>query len=383
MRGRRWLWRGLWLAVAVAIVWAGASFLRRKEPVEVVTAPVERGTVERTASNTKAGTVEARRRAKLSTGTAGVVVELNVERGDRVAAGTVLLRLQDRSERATLARAENALALAEARQRRTCLAAERAERVFHRDQRLVEEKGLVSEDQLDASRSSFDLANADCEVAAAELAVAEADVELARAELEKTVLRAPFEAVVGTVGVELGEWVTPSVPLLAAPDLIDAIDPRSLYIQAPMDEVDAGVFEVGQEARVTIDSFPGQTFAGRIVRIAPFVLDVEQQNRTLDIEVELEDATFSTTLLPGTSADVEILLERRPDVVRVPTFALLEGKRVLLLEEKQLVEREVEVGLGNWEWTEIAGGLAPGERVVTSLDRPGVEAGAPAVEPGG
>jgi HlyD family secretion protein len=311
------------------------------------------------------------------------VVELNVERGDRVAAGTVLLRLQDRSERAALARAENAVALAEARQRRTCLAAERAERVFHRDQRLVEEKGLVSEDQLDASRSSFDLANADCEVAAAELAVAEADVELARAELEKTVLKAPFEAVVGTVGVELGEWVTPSVPLLAAPDLIDAIDPRSLYIQAPMDEVDAGVFEVGQEARVTIDSFPGQTFAGRIVRIAPFVLDVEQQNRTLDIEVELEDATFSTTLLPGTSADVEILLERRPDVVRVPTFALLEGKRVLLLEEKQLVEREVEVGLGNWEWTEIAGGLAPGERVVTSLDRPGVEAGAPAVEPGG
>jgi HlyD family secretion protein len=383
MRGRRWLWRGLWLAVAVAIVWAGASFLRRKQPVEVVTAPVERGTVERTASNTKAGTVEARRRAKLSTGTAGVVVELNVERGDRVAAGTVLLRLQDRSERASLARAEDAVALAEARQRRTCLAAERAERVFHRDERLVEEKGLVSEDQLDASRSSFDLANADCEVAAAELAVAQADVELARAELEKTVLTAPFEAVVGTVGVELGEWVTPSVPLLAAPDLIDAIDPRSLYIQAPMDEVDAGVFKVGQEARVTIDSFPGQTFAGRIVRIAPFVLDVEQQNRTLDIEVELEDATFSTTLLPGTSADVEILLERRPDVVRVPTFALLEGKRVLVLEEEKLVERVVEVGLGNWEWTEIAGGLAPGERVVTSLDRPGVEAGAPAVEPGG
>jgi predicted ABC-type transport system involved in lysophospholipase L1 biosynthesis ATPase subunit len=64
--------------------------------------------------------------------------------------------------------------------------------------------------------------------------------------------------------------------------------------------------------------------------------------------------------LPGTSADVEILLERRPDVVRVPTFALLEGQRVLVLEKEHLVEREVEVGLGNWEWTEIAGGPRPG-----------------------
>src|SRR5262245_45122830 len=110
MARRRWLWRGLWLALFIVAAWVPLSSVLSGKPVEVLTAAAERGTVERTASNTKAGTVEARRRAKLSTGTAGVVIELNVERGDRVTAGTVLLRLEDRTERAALSRAENALA---------------------------------------------------------------------------------------------------------------------------------------------------------------------------------------------------------------------------------------------------------------------------------
>jgi HlyD family secretion protein len=382
MTRRSWLRRGLLLVLALALAWALVTYALREDPVAVVIAPVERGTVEETAANTRAGSVVARRRAKLSTGTSGIVVALCVERGDRVSAGAELLRLADATESALLLQAERSHAFAEARHERTCLAAMRAERVFRRDERLVAERGIVSEDQLDASRSAHELAAADCRVAAAEVAVAEAEVKRARAEFEKTRLFAPFDAVIGEVGVEVGEWVTPSVPLLAAPDLIDAIDLSSLYVEAPMDEVDANLFRVGQEARVMVDSHQGQSFPGRIARIAPFVLDVEQQNRTLAIEVELVDQAFSATLLPGTSADVEVRIERRDDVLRIPTFALLEGQRVLVLSQGELVSRDVDVGLGNWEWTEVKSGLSAGERVVTSLDRPGVEAGTRAVEDG-
>ena len=81
-------------------------------------------------------------------------------------------------------------------------------------------------------------------------------------------------------------------------------------------------------------------------------------------------------LLPGTSADVEVILSARDDVLRVPTQALLEGGRVLVLEHDRLVERALQTGLRNWDMTEVASGLAVGDRVVTSLDRPEVKAGA-------
>ena len=82
----------------------------------------------------------------------------------------------------------------------------------------------------------------------------------------------------------------------------------------------------------------------------------------------------------GYSADVEVILDVRKDVLRVPSSALLQGGRVLLLQDGQLVEQPVKTGLANWEHTEIAQGLQGGERIVTSLDRAGVKAGAAAVE---
>jgi HlyD family secretion protein len=130
---------------------------------------------------------------------------------------------------------------------------------------------------------------------------------------------------------------------------------------------------------VTVDSRPGEELAGRIVRVASFVEDVEEQNRTVEIEVELADPGAAGTLLPGTSADVEVILEVREGVLRIPTSALLEGGRVLVVEGGVLVERAVEPGLSNWDWTEVRSGLEPGDEVVTSLDRTGVAPGAEVV----
>lgn len=381
---KKWIVRVAVVAALVALVLVARRTLFAPEPVTVQVVAAKRGRVEETVTNSKAGTVEARRRAGLSTGTAGIVVALEVERGDRVVRDEVLLRLEDTKQQSELLYAERQLALAQAKHERACLATERALREWTRNRELAQGGGtsIVSEDRLDALHTTYELAAADCRVAEGEVALAAAAVEVARAELDKTVLRAPFDAIVAEVSVELGEWVTPSVPLMAAPDLVDAIDPSSLYVSAPMDEVDAGLLTVGLPARVTVDSHPGRTFAGRIVRVAPYVLDVEQQNRTLEVEVELDDAELSATLLPGTSADVEVILLVREDVLRVPSYALLEGGRLLVVEEELLQERQVSTGIRNWDWTEVTGNLRAGELVVTSLDRPGVEAGIEAtIEP--
>jgi HlyD family secretion protein len=158
--------------------------------------------------------------------------------------------------------------------------------------------------------------------------------------------------------------------------VLDLIDTRSIYVSAPMDEVDSGRVKKGQPARVSVDSQPGKHFPARVVEVAPYVLDRLEQNRTLEIELELDDAAVAAGLLPGTSADAEVILSARDDVLRVPTQALLEGGRVLVLERDRLVERSLQVGLRNWDLTEVAAGLSAGERVVTSLDRPEVKAGA-------
>ncbi len=141
-----------------------------------------------------------------------------------------------------------------------------------------------------------------------------------------------------------------------------------------MDEVDAGRLRAGLAARATVDSRPGEHFPGRLVRVAPYVLDVEAQNRTVEVEVELEPPVAG--LLPGTSADIEIVLDARDGVLRVPTAAVLTQDRVMVVEGGTLRERAIETGLRNWDFVEIRSGLAAGDRVVISLDRPGVKAGA-------
>jgi HlyD family secretion protein len=190
------------------------------------------------------------------------------------------------------------------------------------------------------------------------------------------VIRAPFDGVIAELTGEVGEWITPSPPLLTAPAVVDIIDLNSNFVSAPMDEVDSAAISPGQRAVVTVDSRPGETYPGVVLRVAPYVLDVEAQNRTVEVEVEFDDAALAATLLPGTSADIEIVLEVHSGVLRIPTSAVRDGRSVLLPEDGVLVEREIEIGLKNWDHAEVVRGLKEGESVVVSLDRVEVKAGA-------
>ena len=130
---------------------------------------------------------------------------------------------------------------------------------------------------------------------------------------------------------------------------------------------------------LALDAYPDRSFSGRITRVAPYVLDIEEHSRTFEIEAEFDDAEFAGALLPGTSADVEVILDSKQDVPRIPAYALIEGDRVLVLVEGELVSREVETGLKNWAFAEITAGLEVDESVVVSLDCAEVREGAQAV----
>ncbi len=375
---RTWLTRiAILLAIAAAILILKATVFA-PDPLEVRVTEVQPGLVEETVANSRAGTIKARRRASLSSEVGGQVVELPFREGDEVKAGDVILRLDDSLQQARLVLSRRERDTARAEQNRACVVADRAQREYKRVARLAAEK-IVSVDLLDQSESADATARAACEVAGTEVARAGASVSLAKIELRKTVLKAPFDAVIAEVSVELGEWTTPSPPGIPMPAVLDLLDATSLFISAPMDEVDSARIRVGLPTRVTVDSHRGQEFQGRVTRVAAYVLDIQEQNRTLEVEVELDDAGIISELLPGTSADIEVILSAKNDVLRIPTGALLEGSRVFLLAGGVLEQRDLEIGIRNWNFTEVVSGLSAGDQVVVSLDNPDIEDGAEAV----
>jgi HlyD family secretion protein len=359
--------------VAAAVIIKNIYFAPKPIPVEVFR--VENGRVEETVTNSRAGTVKARQRAKLSPETSGTVAELPYEKGDIVEAGEVLIRLDNASQKAQLELARRSLSTAEALEDQAAATAARAKSELARYRRLSDDD-LVSKDLLEGFESAQQSAEAAYQAALAEVQRAKSAVHVAETELKKTVLKSPFAGVIADQTTEVGEWISPAPPMMLVPAVIDLIDPSSIYISAPMDEVDSARLKTGQPVRVTVDPLPGERFPGKIVRVAPFVLDIEQQNRTVEIEVELEDADLASQLLPGTSADVEVILTVREPVLRIPAWTLLEGEKVLVVEAGRLVDKKVSTGIKNWDFVEITDGLGEGDPVVTSLDSAEIQAGA-------
>ena len=376
---RRWLRRALITLLVLAAGVALWAWLGRPKPVPVLTETVGRGTVESSVANTRAGTVEACQRTKLSTIAGGRIEWLAVKEGDKVRKGQLLMRLWNEDLRAEQAYARAQLDTARRRITEACTLAELAQRDFKRQEQLLQQ-GFISEGALDTLRAQAQARVAVCDTAKSDVAQAQARLDMVGTASQRTLLVAPFDGTVAKIVGEVGEYSTPSPPGVAMPPAIDLIDESCLYVKAPMDEVDAPKIAIGQPVRITLDALPGRSFAGKVRRIAPYVTAVEKQARTVEIEVDFDDPQSAGRLLVGYSADVEVILDVRHDVLRVPSSALLRGDRVLLLQDGRLVERPVKTGVANWEHTEIAQGLQGGERIVTSLDRSGVVAGAAAVE---
>jgi len=355
-------------------------YLHEPAPVRVKVLAVAPGTVEEIVANTRAGTLKPCRRAKLAPSLGGQIATLAVREGDRVKTGDLLLELWNQDLTAQVTLAEREAEAAEARARSACLNAENAEREAARQVKL-DARRLTSQETLDRAITAAQAGRADCEAAQATARVSAAKVGVAQANLAKTRLTAPFAGIVAEVSGELSEYVTPSPPGIPTPPAVDLIDDACHYISAPIDEVDAAKVRLGAEVRVTLDAFGDRVFPGRVRRLAPYVLDLEKQARTLEVEVELTDPAPELAWLAGYSADVEIVIERREAVPRVPTAALKPDGTLLVLDPEtgRLQARKVQTGLANWEQTQITGGLETGELVVLSLDQEGVKDGALAV----
>ena len=358
-------------AITALFVW-----LSREKPIEVVVKKLDVGAVQETVANTRAGTIEACRRAGISPSIGGQISSLPVKEGDIVEQGQVLMELwnEDIQARYELAQSEVKAATANANQ--VCVRAEVAKRESERQKKL-QKKNLSSEEAVDRADGESRAQRAACNAARATSEVSTAKLKVIQAELERSRLSAPFAGIVAEVNGEIGEFVTPSPVGIPTPPAVDLMDISCLYVSAPIDEVDAPRIRVEMKANITLDALSGEVFAGSVKRIAPYVLEVEKQARTVDVEVDFVCQQGCEKMLPGYSADIEVILDEQDNVLRIPTEAILEGNTVLVFTaDKLLQQREIKTGLSNWEWTQITEGLSEGDEVVVSVEREGVEDGA-------
>ena len=349
------------IVAAVILLLVASSFFYNgsEEAIKVLAVKPEIKTVEQTVSNTRAGTIDACRRSKMSPAMGGQIATLAVEEGDMVEKDQILLELWNKETKARVKAAERS-------SDQTCIISAKAQRDADRTNELFS-KGLASEEAKEAAVTNAESGLAACNAA-------KAQVEVTKASLERTQLIAPFGGIVAEIEGELGEYVTPSPVGVATKPTLDLIDNTCIYIKAPIDEIDAPEVVAGLKSRITMDAFGQKEFPATVRRVAPYVLDLEKQARTVEIEAVFDNP--QEFLLPGYSADITIIVDTSEETLSIPSQAVMGGNSVYLINSDGTIsEKEIEVGLSNWQVTEVLGGLSLDDQIVLSIDRKGLEDG--------
>lgn len=287
-------------------------------------ARVARGVVESVVSSVNSGTVRAEKIAELSFGTVGRVRVLNVKLGDEAKEGEILAELENEDLLSVLKNAQHENA---------------------RNERLRSEKIVSPSEAENMVRL----------------------VDVAKAAYEKSLIRAPFNGIVTELNLEVGQLsqITAVIPK----PLMKIIDLGPRFVRAEIDEVDLGKVHVGQSARIKILAVRREPFKATVRKVVPYISTIKEQDRTTEIELTIDSEGI---LLPvGASADIEVVTDRKSDVLYVPSRSLI-GRgvsRFLFVQNGSKVKRQpVTIGLFNYDRAEIKDGVTENEVIILPSD---------------
>jgi HlyD family secretion protein len=384
------IWSGIILLFSLFIAYL--IFRPTPHEYEYVSEPVTQGEVLRKVS--ASGKVRALNTIKVGTEVSGQITKVYVDFNSTVKAGQILAEIDPTRVRARVQQSEAQVALARASLQQTIANVARAraeleiqERDFARQKGLAE-RGFVSKAGLDVAQSKLNSARNGLQVALAQTQSGNAQIrqgtaELSSAQLDlsRTVIVAPASGVIINKLVEPGTTVAAS---FQTPNLFEiAADITKMQVEASVDEADIGQVREGQNVTFTVDSYPNDVFKAKVrqVRKAP----VETQN-VVSYLVIIDVDNLDGKLLPGMTANVEIVTGAKTRVKRVPTNALRfrpkaadrgseqkrnEGSKkatsalyVASSDPYRPVRRQVEIGLQGDEYTEVISGLKPGDKIL-------------------
>jgi HlyD family secretion protein len=253
-----------------------------------------------------AGIIEPVTTVELKSKASGEILEISADTGDVVEAGELLVQIDKRTPRNSLAQADAELEAARARRDIAKSQRERAEKLF--------KSGTLN--QVDLEQSILEFANAKAEVVRAQVAV-----ENARIALDDTELRAPAPGTIIKREVEVGQVISsPTMDVGGGTVLLRMADLRFVQVRALVDETDIGKILPGQKATVTVAAYPNQPFDGSVLKIEPQAEEDEVTVTLFAVIITIENA--SGLLRPGMNAEVELNIASRYGVSAIPTIAL-------------------------------------------------------------
>ncbi len=392
-RRRRIIWISI---VSLLVVGGGYGVTAALRPNHAIDpsklATVERGDLARVVVAT--GKIQPLSKVEIKSKASGIVKKLYVDYGDRVKAGQVLAELDKvqleanvREAQANLQAAQAALEAANSTLERNKVDAEGPDVPFlksnmERAENMYKD-GLISKSLAEDAEKNYQLAlnrqmsaQRNIAVSRAEMAKAEAQVSQSKAALERveedlrnSTIVSPIDGLVLSRDVNVGDAVSSILVLGSQATLLMTLgDVSEVYVQGRVDEADIGKVYLNQPARIVVESFKEKKFVGKVTKISP--LGKEKDNvTTFEVRVSIQNSTGE--LKANMSANAEILLEEKKNVLMAPEAAMIYDKdrnaSIELPDAKaQNGKRKVAVKLGisNGVKTELLAGLSEGQQVI-------------------
>jgi len=299
----------------VGLLGVGAwSFGNGAKESPYITGRVQRGDIIQVVSAT--GTLQAGVTVQVGSQVSGTIAKLHTDFNSQVKKGQVIAELDQAKFKARVDEEKASLLAAQANMAKTKVTLEDTRRNLARATEL-RNRDLISQSELDAAQTAFEAAAAQFEVAKAQVAQAQAALNQAAVDLGNTIIRSPVDGIVISRNVDVGQTVAAS---LQAPTLFTiANDLSKMEVHANVDEADIGNVWEGQEVTFTVDAYPTRRFTGKVsqVRNAPTtVQNVVTYNAVVGID------NRELLLKPGMTANVEFLVSRKSDVLRIPNVAI-------------------------------------------------------------
>lgn len=372
--------------------------------IKVKTQAVKRMGLNITVTATSTGTIKSDNEAKITAQRIGRITRLMFEEGDIIKEGQVIAELEAEEafynmklSEATLNKTRFVLEQMKAAYESLRVSVEKdiekaraiLTEVDSRRKRLLElkEMGYVTDMDIDAIQKEYEVAKANLEstiasretlkaklseIKAQEEAVREAlnSFNIAKLNYDYSFIRSPISGVITSRPVKIGEGVN------KGSHIATVVSTGSMYIEAFIDEADVAKVRIGQEVNITMDSYPGKVFKGEVYRISPVVLGGKQETRTFEVRVRLKDKDI--LIKPGMSADIEIIVESIPNVLALPSQAVVEkeGKRyVYIIRDSRARLTPVDLGRFNWTFYEVLSGIKEGDKVIINTDVEGLKDG--------
>jgi len=311
---RRWLWPVIILAFIAALAYWYFGSSADKGEQGYRTEAVTRGEIRTAISAT--GTLSATATVDVGTQVSGILQSVDVDYNDAVKKDQVIARIDPSTYQARLDQAGAALASARAGLNEAQASARNAEADYKRKAELLKRQ-LISRTDADLALAARDQARARIVSANAQVKQQQATVDSARLDLEKTVIRSPVDGVVLSRAVEPGQTVAAS---LQTPVLFKiAGDLRQMEIVLAIDEADIGQVRNGQSVKFSVDAFPDRSFRGRVKQIR---LAATNTSNVITYPVVVEVGNADQTLLPGMTANAEIEISNRENVLGIANAAL-------------------------------------------------------------